>query len=721
MPDAHAAAAPPRPDARVASALLLVANVLFFWPVLFHGRVFSSHGAALAVSPWRSAQARDDPRARFLADPASGSEPFLRDLPAKALWDPEAGGGSPGAINVVRGFLSPFAWIPALLLPESAIETGVLFLKLNAGFLFLFLFLRGRGLPETAASCGAAAWGWSGAQSAWWLWMQSSVTVAFPLLLLAIDRSRAERRFDRAVAPAAAAFLLFLSGGYPFMLAYGAAAALAWAGASAWKRPAKENGRAALRLAAAAVVASAVLYPAFRLSARVLRASGQIEARSGFAREIRLPARHALLYGFPLAPGDPAAGDYRPLTESRFETFGETAVGVGPAALALALFGVAGKRHRRLSAFGILLAAAAAAALYVPPARALGESLPFLSAGLLERVKVLAVLGIAIAAAVGAEALERVLAAAAPARRAGSAALPFIVGVPLVLVAARVYPAVPPGDAVFAPTPGIAALERAAKGSRFLATGWTLYPELAEPFGLEDVRGRLFFERDYRRLLSAADARIYGRTGTLLIADPATLDPASPVLDFLGVTAIAAAPGEEGAAGVLPVIYRGADLAVFRRPAAFPRFFLVHRWAPGGVAEAARASREELRSAAFVDPRDLGRLPSGGGDAKAVAPSGGGLAVELAGVAAFRLRVRAASPALLVSSQKLFPPYWSASLDGARVAPVRVDGLFFGLPIPAGEHVVACRFRIPRAETAVSGAGAAALLALAAACRRRAA
>ncbi|HET7451968.1 MAG TPA: hypothetical protein VFL12_04465, partial [Thermoanaerobaculia bacterium] len=295
MPADTADSRPPRPEARVGSALLLVANLLFFWPVVFHGRVFSSHGAALAVAPWRRADsvapwrradAADDPRARLLADPASGSEPLLRDLPAKAFWDRSAAGGAPGAINAVQGFLSPFAWAPALLLPEPAIETGILFLKLNAGFLFLFLFLRGRGLPEIAASCGAAAWGWSGAQSAWWLWMQSSVTIAIPALLLAVDRARSARRFDRAVAPAAAAGLLFLSGGYPFLLVDGAAAALAWAAFAAWRRPAPENRRVFLRLAVAAALGGAILYPAFRLSARVVDASGQREARSGFAREL---------------------------------------------------------------------------------------------------------------------------------------------------------------------------------------------------------------------------------------------------------------------------------------------------------------------------------------------------------------------------------------------------------------------------------------------------
>ncbi|HET9792936.1 MAG TPA: hypothetical protein VFS34_00630 [Thermoanaerobaculia bacterium] len=709
--DTTDAATAPRAEPRVAAALLLLANVLFFWPVIFHGRVFSSHGAARAAFPWHADA--DDPRVRLLADPASAAAPVLRDLPAKMRWNRFAAGGTPGAINAVEGFLSPFAWAPALLLPEPAIETGILFLKLNAGFLFFFLFLRGRGLSDGAASCGAAAWGWSGAQSASWLWMQSSVTICFPLLLLWVDRSRIASRSDRAIAGAAGAFLLFLSGGYPFMIVYGAAAALAFATVEAWGRGLSEAGKTGRRLAAAVLLSAAVVFPAFRLSARLIRASGQVASRAGLARQLVLPPRHALLYAFPLAFGDPLRGDYRPLTGSRFETFLETAVGIGPIAFGLALLGAASSRDRRLYAYAAGLAGAAGAMVYVPPVRDLFSSLPVLSASLFERVKVLVVLGLAIAAGVGADTLGRALERRPALLRRAGALLPFFVGIPLILLAGRLYPAVLPGDAVFRATPGVRALESESEPgpSRFLATGWTLYPDLAQAFGLEDVRGHLFFEKDYRRLLAAADPGIYGRTGTLLVSDPRTLRPDSPVLDLLGVSAIAAEPGTALAGGALRRTYDGADLVVYRRLSAFPRFFLVSQWRPGGIDDVARADRETLRTTAFVEARELRRLaasaPGNGAE--------GSVAVEADGDGAFRLNVRTPSPALLVSSQKLFPPYWTARLDGARAATLRVDGMFFGLPVPAGSHRVEGRFRIPPGEAGVSATGAAVILALAAA------
>ncbi len=452
-----------------------------------------------------------------------------------------------------------------------------------------------------------------------------------------------------------------------------------------------------------------------RLSARTIRASGQLAARAGLARQLRLPLRHLLLYAFPLASGDPWRGNYRPLTASRFDTFIETAVGVGPVAAGLALLGAADRRRRRLFGFAAAVAIAAGSVVYFPPVRRLAESAPLLSAGLLERVKVLVVFGLAIAAAIGAERVSEILEDRRGIFGRAAAALPFLVGLPLLAIAARVYPAVPPEEAVFRGTPGIRALERetAPGPSRILATGWTLYPDLAGPFGLEDVRGHLFFERGYRELLSAADPGIYGRTGTLLISDRRTLDPASPVLDLLGVSAVASAPGERPPFG-LAKVYDGPDLAVYRRPAAFPRFFAVQRIRSGGIEDAVRASREILRTTAFVAPADASRLRAI--DPAAAPPA---VAVEARAANSFRLRVAGASSTLLVSSQKLFPPYWTARIDGKAAPPIRVDGLFFGVPVPPGNHVVEGRFRIPRSETALSAAAAVVLAVLGASALRR--
>src|SRR5450756_788577 len=82
---------PDRPqEMRRAGALLAVCNLLFFWPVLFHGRVFSSHDVVLSLHPWKAASGIDVPRNRLLADPAMSSETLLRNLrkfPKGFFWN----------------------------------------------------------------------------------------------------------------------------------------------------------------------------------------------------------------------------------------------------------------------------------------------------------------------------------------------------------------------------------------------------------------------------------------------------------------------------------------------------------------------------------------------------------------------------------------------------------------------------------------------------------
>jgi len=114
--------------------------------------------------------------------------------------------------------------------------------------------------------------------------------------------------------------------------------------------------------------------------------------------------------------------------------------------------------------------------------------------------------------------------------------------VPLLLLAARNYPAVPPSEAVFRPTPGIERLEKSESlaPARFLGTGWTFMPNISEAFRVEDVRSHLMHEAAYVDLLRASDPNVYGSFGTFLIFGPRSFDPGSPVLDLLNVTRIAA-------------------------------------------------------------------------------------------------------------------------------------------------------------------------------------
>ena len=505
---------------RLPAAVAIAANLYFFGPIAT-GRVFSSHDIVDAGWPWRATSGVSMPANPLLADFETSALPSLlswKYRPSNLLWNEGVGGGVPGPANLVEGFLSPFALVPAFLLPAAWVETGILFLKLNFGFLFAYLFLRGERFSYAAATVGACVWAFSPATTLWWLWMQTSVTIAVPLLLLSIRHAAEAPRASRAILGTAASGAVWLSGGYPFAIAYSIFPAALLALDSSPRR-----SRTLARLAAAASLVALVAAPAALVSWRFLRSSGQIEARQSRAassaleiedlRRLVLPDRHV------------------------DETAMDRACAVGPAGLALALVGLAASGRRRLKlALGLPAFAVALALFAGGPFRGLLAGIPIVRAASLDRGLFLVALALALLAAAGTEAIER---RAAP---WAAAMLPLLVAVGLLPAARSFYPTAPPPRAIFRSTPGITALENATGGSRFLATGWTLLPDTAQVFGLRDVRSHLFHETAYRRLLLGADRNVYGRSGTLLIFDSDTLAPGHPDLDRLNVAAIATPP-----------------------------------------------------------------------------------------------------------------------------------------------------------------------------------
>ena len=308
---------------------------------------------------------------------------------------------------------------------------------------------------------------------------------------------------------------------------------------------------------------------------------------------------------------------------------------------------------------------------------------------------------------------------------------------PLAFLALDFYPVCRPAEAVFTDTPGIRALRaRSAHGERFAAAGWTLVPNVSEALEIEDARGHFLVDAPYRRLLAAADPSPFGRFGTYVVLDPASLDPDSAVLDLLGVRTLAAPPGARSPVGAdveardaaafsldeppparragweSRLVYDGADMALFERPDAFPRFYVVSDARPGALEEARAASRATLASTVFLPPGDMGRSPRRADAARPASPAEAGTAriLELK-AERFSVETEAPGPAILASTEKSFPPYWKVFVDGAEARALVGNGLFLAVALPAGRHVVTGRFALPPLELCVSGAG---LLALAA-------
>ena len=717
---------------RFGIATLLVFDLVLFAPLLLRGRVLTSHEFVRAHHPWRETeQGLREAENPLLADPGASGETTLvryRDFPRGFFWNPWVSSGAIGPFHLAQGFLSPFVALPALALPEAGIETGILFLKFNFAFLAAYFWFRGRGFSDLAAAAGAATWAFSTAQTVWGLWMQTSVSVTYPLLLLAVDRAFEEERSSRAMLFASASFLLCLSGGFPHWILYGAFAA----GLYFFFRMARERsqaGRAFVRIAAAGAISLAILCPSILASSRFVEASGFRETRHGMGSAFPLPLRHLRLYFLPEYQGTPRRADYRGVGWIPGDNYVETAVGVGLVAGVLAAVGVFSRRRRTLAAWAVTLAALVAIPLYGGGSalRAVG-SLPFQGIALFARSKILIILAVGVLVACGVEALER-LAASSEVRRMALHLAPFAIAVPLAFLVLDFHSVSPPSDAVFRETPGIARLREIGRASpgRFAAAGWTLPPNVAEVFSLDDARGHLLHEAAYRRLVAGADPNSYGGFGTYLLFNPRSLDPASPVLDLLNVRTLAAPPGahlpvgeeveRRDAAAMGPVeprterpppdpaqfprIYSGPDLTLFARPSAFPRFWLVARALPGGVEEVRAADRPTLATAVFTPPDVARRLAPD----ESRRGSGGTIRVVALEPERFELSTQTALTSLLVSSQKSFGPYWRLSLDGAPAAGFAANGIFLGLELPAGHHRVEGRFRIPGLELLISVVG----------------
>lgn len=729
-------------------ATLLVFDLVLFVPLLSTGGVFSSHDFVRAHHPWR--QTRDgvfEAENRLLSDPAASGETTLvrfRDFPAGFFWNPWVSSGSIGPFHLVQGFLSPFVALPALLLPESGIETGILFLKFQFAFIAAYAFLRSRRFSDLASAAGAAAWAFATGQTVWGLWMQSSVSVTYPLLLMAVDRAFEAPRTAHALRFASLSILLCFAGGFPHWILYGAIAA----GLYYVLRAAQRRGRGALaallRLSASAAIAAAILLPSILGSVRFLRDSEYAALRRGMGAAHALPLRHLRLYFLPDYQGTPRRDDYRGIGWIPGDNYIETAAGVGTAAGGLAFLGLSALRRRMEALFAALLGASIAIPLYAGGAllSAIG-GLPLLSISLFARAKILIVLAAAILAACGAEALER-FTDGAPVRRLAAAMVPFLVATPLAFLALDFYPVCSPGQAVFRETAGIRRLrEETRGGGRFAAAGWTLIPNVSEAVRIQDVRGHFLLDATYRRLATAADPNAFGNYGTYLVLDPLSLDPSSPILDLLGVRLLAAPPGaaspvgleveerdaapfhpETAASAVTPAtsvssgfsrIYEGADMTLFERRSAMPRFFFVARTLPGGVEETRAADRQTLSRVAFVPAAEHRRLERSAPNRGAA----GSIRVVELSPERFLLETDSPTATILATSQKRFGPYWRTSIDGEEVENFSTDGLFIGLEVPAGRHRVEGRFSIPRIELAISVAALVALAAVASRAARK--
>ena len=197
--------------------------------------------------------------------------------------------------------------------------------------------------------------------------MQSSVSVTYPLLLMAVDRAFDEASTARALRFATLSILLCLAGGFPHWILFGAVAAglyflLRARGLAARTRSASARSGGSRASTAVAVAILRSLDPRDRALPRTPRNTGPCAA--GWAGPTRFRSGTSVSTSCRTTPGRRVATTTRGVGWIPGDNYIETAAGVGLAAAALAFVGLASVRRRTEGLFAVLLGAAVAIPLY---------------------------------------------------------------------------------------------------------------------------------------------------------------------------------------------------------------------------------------------------------------------------------------------------------------------------------------------------------------------
>lgn len=524
---------------------LVVFHFVFFFPLLFMGRVVSPNDVYYNYQPWASYRPASILRVQnsLLNDPPTSYLTvisFIKDGLREFHWDPYVGSGVPGWGASSAASLTPFVLIPALLLPLAWIYTGIILLKLNVAFWFAYAWLREERLGKRGAAIGAIVVAAAGIYSVRWLWQMTNASALFPALLWVVRRScNGKRPPVSAVALIAFSYAL---AGFPAAMAYGAYLVIAYSAwltlarllsdRSRWWPPVRNLALAGVGVLLGLLAAS----PALVSFAQFVRRSGYLALREK-ATDIHFPLTHWRSFIDPQRLGNPAFKDWVGEPSLQWlNNFWEATVYVGLGTILLALMALLNRRHQHrwfwIATAGIVLAGMFGAP-FVAPLLAL---LPGVKYSSLSRLSLLLPLVAGVLAAGGAGVLLRQFRGRL--RRGGvilAIAMAGLISADLAVFAGGFYPYMSPADTVIPATPTIRYLQQQPKPFRFVAFLSYMWPNSAELFRLEDIAAHFGSEAAYRRLLMRIDPTSWGGQGTVLQFNSLKFDIADPLLGMLGV------------------------------------------------------------------------------------------------------------------------------------------------------------------------------------------
>ncbi len=501
-----------------------VFHLVYFFPVLFMGRVVSPNDVFLNHDPW--ALYRHIPTQNsLLSDPPTSYFTLMslaREDKHAFHWNPYIASGVPGWGAWGSAVLSPFVLIPSLTIPLTWVYTGMIFLKLNAAFWFAYLWLREERLGKRGAAAGALIAAAAGVITVRWLWQSTNASALYPALLWLVRRAFNGKRNSMLVMTLVA--LAYVLAGFPATVAYGAYIAFAYAVYLAIKErfvPRREIGAAAGATAIALMIAAPSLIP----YAQLLKRTGYLAMREHLSVDYAFPLTHLRLFLFPNALGNNVyknwVGDPR---LKAFNNYYEATIYIGITTLVLLLVGLFARRARTrwfwLGTLVVLLAAMFSLAPFL-------GYLPGLKYSWLTRLSIVLPLPAAYLAAAGASLLSR--------RRAIAFIIAAAVAWDLGLFAGRFTAYLQPGDAEVDRTPTIAFLEDQPRPYRIAPMMNYLFPNSSELFRLEDIRSHFSSEARYRLMMQRIDPSCWSGLSTVLQFDSRTFNFNDPLVSMLGV------------------------------------------------------------------------------------------------------------------------------------------------------------------------------------------
>ena len=501
-------------------------NLVFFFPILFMGRVVSPNDVFYNFDPWLQLphphvqnSLLNDPPTSFLTHIS-----LLRD--GILAWDPYVACGVPGALWAA--FISPFVLLSAAV-PLPWLYTALIFLKLNVAFAFAYAWLREEGLGRRGAAVGAIVVAGSGIYAVRWLWQMTNATALYPALLWVVRRTFNGKR--NSIAVMALIAVSYALSAFPAAMAYGAFIAIVYAIYLSFRAERGIWRLGGARAAAAVLIALMITAPLVAPFIQFVQRSGYLGVRQNLSLTVFYPLHHLWSFINPQRLGNNAYKDWRgDPTLGSLNNYFEATIYVGIVALVLAVIGIAARRRRThwfwVAALLVILGAMFG---FAPIAQVLGR-IPGFKYSPLARTTMLLPLPVGYLAASATSWLSR-----GRWREVLAAAIAVVCAFDLALFAGRFHPYLEPKQTVIPSTPMIDYLHAQPGPFRVAPFFLYLWPNSAELFRIEDIRSHFLSEGKYRQMLQRIDPSSWNGASTVIQFNSLHFNFDDPFVSLLGV------------------------------------------------------------------------------------------------------------------------------------------------------------------------------------------